>query len=157
MKEKEMREEGIKYDDGKLRFDLIPPIALRALAEVYTFGAKKYTDNSWQNLSDFENRYLAALHRHLNAHQLGELRDKDSGLYHLDHLLWNVVALRWKLQQDEQEDGRITIQLDSVEIDERAVRDFFCGNRADLIFTISPEGIPRDESQLVHDDVMTET
>ena len=152
-----MQEKGIKYDDDKLRFDLIPPIALRALAEVYTFGARKYTDNSWQNLENFEARYLAALHRHLNAHQLGELRDKDSGLYHLDHLLWNVVALRWKLQQDEQKDTRITIQFDSIELDDKAIFDYFYGNRADFIFTVTPEGIPRDESLLVHDDVDTET
>jgi len=92
--------EGKKYDEGKLRFDLVPPIALKALAQVYTYGAEtKYEDNSWQKLPDFEKRYLAALHRHLNDHQLGELRDPESGLYHLDHALWNIVALRWKLEQ----------------------------------------------------------
>ena len=108
--------ESKKYDKGKLRFDLIPPIALRALAQVYTHGAEtKYEDNSWQNLENFEQRYLAALHRHLNAHQLGEIKDPESGLYHLDHALWNLVALRWKLQQKEEqslwtdnEDGTFT-------------------------------------------------
>lgn len=152
-----MRKKGMKYDDDKLRFDLIPPIALRSLAEVYTFGARKYTDNSWQNLPNFEERYLAALHRHLNAHQLGELRDEDSGLYHLDHLLWNVVALRWKLQQDEQKEGRVTIELGTVEFDDEGIRQFFMGEgHAEMVFSISPEGIPR-ESIVVHDDVDTET
>lgn len=92
--------DGLKYDEGKLRFDLIPPIALRALAQVYTMGAEKYDDNTWQNLENFYPRYLAALHRHLNAHQLGEIKDPESGLYHLDHALWNLVALRWKMEED---------------------------------------------------------
>lgn len=152
-----MKEKGLKYDEGKLRFDLVPPIALLALAQVYTFGAEKYEDDSWQQLDDFEKRYMGALHRHLNAHQMGELRDKESGLYHLDHLLWNVVALRWKLQQDELADQRITIQLGEVTIDNKALREFFCRQKSDLIFTISPEGIPKQEAQVVHDDVETET
>lgn len=92
--------EGKKYDEGKLRFDLIPPIAMKALAQVYTFGAEKYDDNTWQNLENFYSRYMAALHRHLNAHQLGEIRDPESGFYHLDHALWNLVALRWKMEED---------------------------------------------------------
>jgi len=153
-----MKEKGLKYDEGKLRFDLIPPIALRSLAEVYTFGAQKYTDDSWQNLPDFEKRYLAALHRHLNAHQLGELRDNDSGLYHLDHLLWNVVALRWKLQQDEEAKQTITItgRCSTIFEDRETLDKLVASGSGELTFTISPEGIPR-ESQLVHDDVDTET
>jgi hypothetical protein len=37
-----------KNDNDKLRYDLIPPQALKALAEVLTFGANKYADNNWQ-------------------------------------------------------------------------------------------------------------
>lgn len=151
-----MRKKGMKYDDDKLRFDLIPPIALRSLAEVYTFGARKYTDNSWQNLPNFEERYLAALHRHLNAHQLGELRDEDSGLYHLDHLLWNVVALRWKLQQDEEASQTFTVTGRCQVILEAPECEAIWGQCENLCFSISPEGIPR-ESLNVHDDVDTET
>ena len=103
--------EGKKYDEGKLRFDLIPPIDLRALAQVYTYGAEtKYEDNSWQNLENFYPRYLAALHRHLNAHQLGEIKDPESGLYHLDHALWNLVALRWKMEEDAKAAKCFTIE-----------------------------------------------
>jgi hypothetical protein len=35
-------DEAIKYDQGKLRYDLIPPEALEELAAVYTMGAAKY-------------------------------------------------------------------------------------------------------------------
>ena len=38
--------EGIKYDDGKNRLELIPPEAIWGLGEVLTFGAKKYSKSS---------------------------------------------------------------------------------------------------------------
>jgi hypothetical protein len=38
------KEEGLKFDEGKLRFDLIPIYPLEELARVYTIGAKKYGD-----------------------------------------------------------------------------------------------------------------
>ena len=84
---------GLKYDTGKLRYDLIPPQATKALAEVLTFGAEKYEANSWQLLEDAESRYMDALLRHIEAHRLGEHRDKESGLTHLAHALTNLNFL----------------------------------------------------------------
>ena len=88
-----------KYDAGKLRMDLIPPEALEAIAEILTYGAKKYSANSWQNLPDFKARYTGALLRHLTAWQRGEERDPESGLRHIDHVLCNAVFLSWKERQ----------------------------------------------------------
>jgi hypothetical protein len=87
---------GKKHDDSKLRYDLIPPVALKALAEVLTHGAEKYGPNNWQALDNFEARYTAALMRHLEAWRSGEKLDKDSGLPHLAHLLCNAVFLLWR-------------------------------------------------------------
>lgn len=84
-----------KYDNGKLRYDLIPWECIQELAEIYTFGAEKYTENSWQQLPDFKNRYFSALMRHLLAWWDGEIFDKESGRNHLAHALWNVTALLW--------------------------------------------------------------
>ena len=39
----------IKHDKGKLRYDLIPPEALEALVQVYTYGATKYAPDNWRN------------------------------------------------------------------------------------------------------------
>ena len=104
-KEKEMesdiKEVGLKYDDGKLRYDLIPPEVIEELARVLTFGANKYADNSWQNLEDFKKRYYAAAMRHRIARQKGEIRDPESGLLHLSHELTNVAFLLWKELQEE--------------------------------------------------------
>lgn len=89
----EDNKKGKKYDQGKLRFELIPPVAIEEIAKVQTFGANKYGANSWQNLENAEERYLGALYRHLNAHQQGETFDLESGLSHLSHALTNLVFL----------------------------------------------------------------
>lgn len=87
---------GLKHDTGKLRYDLIPTIALKALATVLTFGANKYKANSWQELEDFNARYTAALFRHIEWWRDGELYDGESGIHHLAHALCNLVFLLWK-------------------------------------------------------------
>ena len=84
---------GPKYDEGKLQYSLIPPIATKALAEVLTFGAKKYQPNSWQKVPDAERRYLDALMRHLESYRSGEELDSESNLSHLSHLLCNASFL----------------------------------------------------------------
>ena len=87
--------ESLKYDDGKVRMDLVPLECVESIAKVLTYGAKKYTDNSWQDLTDFWKRYKAALLRHLTAIDKGELIDSESGLPHIDHVLCNAMFLSW--------------------------------------------------------------
>lgn len=91
---KQAKDEGMKFDDDKLRFDLIPPEASEELAKILTMGAKKYAPNNWQKIK--KDRYLSALYRHLNAWQKGEINDGESGERHLSHALCNVVFLLWK-------------------------------------------------------------
>lgn len=85
-------EEFMKFDSGKLRYGLIPPEATKALAEVLTYGAKKYKPNNWQQVDD-PTRYVDALYRHLEAWRAGEKHDKESGLLHLAHALTNIAFL----------------------------------------------------------------
>ena len=84
---------GIKFDDGKLQFSLIPPEIKLYLAEVLTFGAKKYAPNNWQKID--VKRYYDALERHMNAFQLGEENDEESGMHHLKHALTNMMFITW--------------------------------------------------------------
>ncbi len=94
--------QGAKFDQGKLRYGLVPPIATKALAEVLTFGATKYAPNSWQNVKNGEERYLDALYRHLEAYRAGEATDSDSGLSHLSHAITNLAFL---LHFEEERNG----------------------------------------------------
>jgi len=95
----EDKEDGVKYDSGKLRMELIPPEAIEALAEVITYGANKYSDDNWKKVS--KDRYIGALMRHLNAYRKGELYDDESGLTHMAHILTNAAFLIYKEENDE--------------------------------------------------------
>ena len=86
---------GLKFDNGKLLYSLIPPETLKALAEVLTFGAQKYAPNNWMLVENGEIRYLDALFRHLEAFRSGETHDPDSKLHHLSHVLTNVAFLHY--------------------------------------------------------------
>lgn len=79
--------------DNKLRWDLLPLDLIEKIVEVYHFGAKKYSPESWKGLENGDRRYLGALLRHLTAHEKGELYDKESGLLHLAHCAWNALAI----------------------------------------------------------------
>lgn len=84
---------GVKYDVGKLRYDLIPAECLEELAAILSYGAAKYGENNWQNLDNFDNRYYAALMRHLQEWRKGEQLDEESGKSHLSHALACVAFL----------------------------------------------------------------
>lgn len=78
---------------GKPRFDLIPPEAMKALAEVYSLGAAKYDDRNWEKGIPFSIA-LGALKRHLNEFELGEkVNIADGNLEHVAHVMWWAVAL----------------------------------------------------------------
>ena len=92
---------GKKDDHGKLRYDLYPLKAYEGCTKVLTFGASKYSPNGWRTVADGENRYYAALIRHLNEQMeftlgggKGLLKDSESGLPTLDHAQCCLVFLR---------------------------------------------------------------
>lgn len=109
-----MENDGKKYDCGKVRMDLIPLDVVENIGKVLTYGAQKYSDNSWQNLPDFWKRYKAALLRHLTAIDKGELIDPESGLPHIDHVLCNTVFLDWGFHHGKA----ISINTKDIEQDE---------------------------------------
>lgn len=85
--------EGKKYDQGKLRWDLLPLTLIEDIVKIYTFGANKYGENTWQNLEGGYNRYKAAMFRHLMEFEKGNVNDNESGLNHLAHMAWNAIAM----------------------------------------------------------------
>ncbi|MGQ0565599.1 MAG: dATP/dGTP diphosphohydrolase domain-containing protein [Gemmobacter sp.] len=88
-----------------LPYDLVPFQEItEAYARVAEIGARKYAPWNW-SLGLSRVQLLGSLLRHAFAYIRGEERDKESGLCHADHILWNAVALvhnvHWNL-----EDGR---------------------------------------------------
>ena len=84
---------GRKFDGNKLRYDLIPPHAQKAMVEVLTFGAQKYAPDNWQLVPDAKRRYFAALERHVWAWKEGEQLDPESGIHHLAHAMCCLMFL----------------------------------------------------------------
>ena len=39
---------GRKFDGGKLQYGLVPPLALKEMVKVLTFGAEKYEPDNWK-------------------------------------------------------------------------------------------------------------
>lgn len=87
---------GQKNDQGKPLAGTIPqyfPRVLLEIAKVSTMGAQKYTRGGWVTVPDGETRYWDGAFRHILASQI-EASDTESGLNHLDHAIWNLMAVR---------------------------------------------------------------
>jgi hypothetical protein len=85
----------MKYDKGKIRMELLPMDCLEKIAEVLTYGATKYKDNSWQTVKNSYERYCGSLLRHFTAMRCGKKIDEESGLLHSAHLACNAIFLLW--------------------------------------------------------------
>jgi hypothetical protein len=84
---------GRKFDSDKLEYGLIPPLALKALVEVLTFGAQKYERGNWMHVPDAKRRYFDALQRHVWSWKEGEQIDPESGKHHLAHAMCCIAFL----------------------------------------------------------------
>lgn len=76
-------------DQGKLRYDLIPPSSLARLADRYTKGAEHYGDHNWTKGIP-SSRHLASLMRHLE-----QARNGDTDEDHWAAVAWNAFAIMY--------------------------------------------------------------
>jgi hypothetical protein len=86
---------GIKYDQGKPDWYLLPLASVREIVKVLTIAhvVKGYAEYNWQLVEP--RRYWSALFRHLDYYQEGEQYDKETGLSHLAHAGANILFLIW--------------------------------------------------------------
>jgi hypothetical protein len=82
----------LRYNSDKLRYDLIPPLAHRECAKVWTKGLDKYPAGNWEKGMPWSEVIASAL-RHLEAIRLGEDIDPEDGLLHAAHLQCNAQML----------------------------------------------------------------
>lgn len=75
---------GVKHDEDKPDMSLLSNSALLKIAQVMTFGKKKYSAHNWRG-GFIWSRPLAAAARHLYAYIGGEDKDPETGLSHLAH------------------------------------------------------------------------
>ena len=104
-----MSEQGRKYDGGKLRYDLIPVLALEETAKVVTKGAEKYDDENWKLVPEGRRRYLSAAMRHIQQWRKGEIYDEEMGTHHIANAISNLMFILekelqgWKDSSEEKD------------------------------------------------------
>lgn len=83
---------GLRFNQGKLRYDLVEPRAHRDMVEILTIGANKYFDRNWENGLSWTS-VIASLKRHLAAIECGEDYDPETGKLHVAHAACNIHFL----------------------------------------------------------------
>lgn len=92
---------GMKFDNFKLEYSLLPIDALEEEIKVLMIGAEKYLPNNWQKVDNGVVRYINAAYRHLgeivkllnenkNLEEIAKLKDNDSGLHVLAHAACDI-------------------------------------------------------------------
>lgn len=88
---------GKKYDSGKSMVGTTFRIfanSLLGIGACVEFGTHKYPkSDNWKLVDDGINRYTNSLLRHLAKHFSGQERDPETGLPHLFHAGWNMLAI----------------------------------------------------------------
>lgn len=87
-----MKKEGLRYNDGKVRLDLITPEMTEGIGTVLTKGAQKYAERNWENGMAWT-KVIASLKRHLLELEKGDDFDRETGLLHVNHILCNAGFL----------------------------------------------------------------
>lgn len=110
-----IEEKGLRFNEGKPRYDLIPAFAQEQYANVLTKGAAKYAERNWE-LGMKWSKVLASLERHLAAIKKGEDYDKETGLLHSAHIMCNAAFLTEYYKIFPQGDDRPHTYLKPVKI-----------------------------------------
>jgi len=110
--------EGLRFDDGKARFDLLPPGPLFEVARVATKGMQKYAARNWEGGTSWS-RTFAPIIRHCMKWLGGERLDEETGCHHLAHAAWGCLALmQFEVSYPELDDRsklRFQIGFDTTE------------------------------------------
>jgi hypothetical protein len=98
----------VKYDGGKPSVwrgvICYFPRALWGVAEISSFGAKKYAWNGWADVEDGYARYQDGKCRHMLKEAMGETLDPESHYEHLKHEAWgSLAALELYIRNQEKE------------------------------------------------------
>lgn len=84
--------EGLRFNEGKTRHDLIPAFAQEQYAKVLTKGSEKYAARNWENGMSWS-KVIASLKRHIAKIELGQDYDEETGLLHSAHVMCNAAFL----------------------------------------------------------------
>lgn len=114
-------DKALRYNEGKVRMDLIPEYPIREMAKVFTYGAHKYAPYNWLKGLGWMS-CLASLKRHIAAFERGEDYDPETGLPHMAHAMTNAAFLieysRIYPQGDDRLKNRLKLPKIGLDIDD---------------------------------------
>jgi hypothetical protein len=87
--------DGVKFDNEKLRWSLLPLTSVQEVVQVLEYGATKYAPDNWMKVPDAQDRYWDAATRHIMAWKMGEKKDSETGKSHLAHAVCCLLYIMW--------------------------------------------------------------
>jgi len=99
---KRIKPPGVKFDNGKLQWNLLPLEQVEEVVRVLTKGAKKYAPDNWKYVEGPRSRYYDAAMRHLSSWVKGHKKDKQTGCSHLAHAVCCLIFLMWFDRKDRR-------------------------------------------------------
>jgi len=90
------RKKGLKFDDDKLRYSLLPAEPITEVVKVLMHGAKKYAPDNWKRVEPYRERYYNACIRHIEAWRAGEILDPGTNIHHLAHAMCCLIFILWR-------------------------------------------------------------
>ncbi len=84
---------GVKFDQDKPQWTLVPFKAFDEVVKVLTIGARKYAPDNWKKVPNARQRYIDAAFRHMSAYAGGEKLDAETGKNHLAHAVCCLLFL----------------------------------------------------------------
>jgi hypothetical protein len=107
---------GLRYNKGKNRLDLLPFDTIWHIGEVLTAGAKKYEDRNWEKGMNFS-IVVGCLMRHLIKFMTGNNIDKETGIPHIDLVMFNAIMLSRYYRKHKEFDDRPVESSELIEDD----------------------------------------
>lgn len=100
-----INDNGVKFDQEKVKMQLLDPTFLEEVAKVFTLGAEKYGENNYKK-GLHVSRCLGALDRHLKAFKVLEDNDPETGLSHLAHAACCLQMIYYNYKNKQEFDDR---------------------------------------------------
>ncbi len=127
--EDDKKHKGLRFNEGKLRYDLVHPWSHEQMVKVLTKGAIKYESRNWERGMKWST-VIASLKRHLIAIENGEDFDPETGELHIAHVACNAHFLTayYKIypQGDDRPHDYLSKPRIGLDIDE-VICDFMSG------------------------------
>ncbi len=95
-----------RANSGKVSFSLIPLQLLAGVGRIFQGGALKYASWNWSKGGKHSTAFDCCMRHLIKYWYCGEDLDEESGEYHLDHALCNLLMLKHFTQTYKEGDDR---------------------------------------------------